>query len=234
MDAQLCMSCGDSRGARESGHVDSGRLTEERWPVLRSYGVEEGEKIFRQGDPGREVYLIVRGRLRVSAPSTKGRELVLRLLGPGDVFGELALLTDGRRSATVTAVERGELAVIEPKQALRALRARPEVAMRLLEAVALRTRALSESLADHAFLDVRARLAKRLLSLQRAYGRDVPDGIRIELRLSQEGLGDMIGATRESVNKHFRQWGSQRVASMVGGFVTVHSRVRLEEIARET
>ena len=167
----------------------------------RSY--HRGEVIFHQGDPGDTLHLVRNGRVKVVLPAETGDEAVLAILGPGDCFGELALLDGGPRSASVVAMEQVETLVLGRQDFLTFFRSNMEAAVRLIINLARIIRRSNEEVADLAFLDLPGRLAKKLLDLAEAHGQplDGGKGIEITVPLTQEELAGMIGATRPSVNK---------------------------------
>ncbi len=193
--------------------------------------LEAREELFHKGDPGSQVYLILRGRLKAITTSAEGDDVVFSIMGPGELFGELGLLAGGTRTATIQALDRSELLVLDRREFLPFLRAHPDVAIKLLEVLARRARSISEMIEDTHFLNLPARLAKKLLNLAARYGVDTEGGVRIELRLSQTELGDLVATTRESVNKQIRAWTEGGVLSMDRGIVTIHRRGELESLA---
>jgi len=164
------------------------------------------ESIVEKGDPARELFVLLRGRAKVLTRGAEGADAALNVMGPGQVFGEVALLDGQPRSATVIALEKCEIAVVDVQAFRDFLLASPPVALKLLGVMAGRVRELTTRLEDRAFLDVPARLAKQLLWLAHNHGEPTAAGAQIEVRLSQQELGDLIGATRESVNKHISEW----------------------------
>lgn len=190
------------------------------------------EVLFRKGSHGSQTYVIIRGRCRASTAAADGKELVLRIMDAGEVIGEISLLDGHARSATVSALEPTELLVIERRHLLPFLREHPEVAIELLEVLGRRLRTISELLEDTLFLNLPARLSRKLLALAEAYGREGPAGLHIELRLSQQDLGEMIGTSRESVNKQLRAWTEQGVLTMDRRHITIHRPEVLEQLAR--
>ena len=152
----------------------------------------------------------------VSVAGADGRELALRVLGPGDLFGELALLDGGARSADVEALTDARLFVLHRAAFLRALRAHPVAALALLAALGGRIRRLSDALHDSRRLDLRARLARRLLALAGRFGRPEGGAVVLEVALSQRALGEALGVSRESVNKHLRRWAAAGVIRREG------------------
>jgi CRP/FNR family transcriptional regulator, cyclic AMP receptor protein len=170
---------------------------------LRRRGFHRGEVIFHQGDPGDTLHIIRNGRVKVVLPAETGDEVVLAVLGPGDCFGELALLDGGPRSASVVAMESVETWVLGRQDFLLFFRSNIEAAERLIINLARTIRRTNEDVADLAFLDLPGRLAKKLLELAESYGQQQDGGKTIEITvpLTQEELASMIGATRPSVNK---------------------------------
>ena len=169
-----------------------------------------GQAIFHKDDPGESLFIIENGSVRIYLPSPQGAELNLALLGAGDFFGDLALLDGGPRSAGATALQETETLVLDRAALTAVLQSRPQSAMAVLAVVARRLREADEMAGGLAFLDVGGRLAKKLLELTAAHGVQRPEGILLDLPLTQEELADMIGVTRESVNRHlslFRRGG---------------------------
>lgn len=189
------------------------------------------EVLFRKGDEGTAMYGIMRGRLRVYS-ANDSREVTFRFLDPGEVFGEMALLDAQPRSATVAAIEATELLTLHRRDFLPFLEAHPKVTIQLAIGLAQRLRSLSDEVEDAKTLTIPARLAKKLLALVQEYGKDVPEGgMLIELKLPQGQLGELIGATRESVNKTMRGWMEAGVLKVERGFITVLDEDALEDSA---
>ena len=160
-----------------------------------------GEVVLHQGDPGQTLHVVCAGRLKVVVSSESGGEAVLAIVGPGDLVGDLALLDDGPRSASIVALELVETAALNRADFLGLLRRSPAVVEGLLAALAQTIRRLSDDVGDLMFLDLHGRLAKKLLELADAHGRATDGSIEIQVALTQEELAGMIGATRPRVNK---------------------------------
>lgn len=193
--------------------------------------------VVTQGEPADALFAIVKGRLKVASSGPDGRDTVLGIMAEGEVFGEVALLDDGRRSATCTAVEPCELLVIERAQFMELLEQSPGIAIKLLQVLAGRLRRLSQRSEDAAFLDVASRLARSLLDLATRFGerrRDSGSGMYITLKLSQQELGDLVSATRESVNKHLNDWTRQGILEIHGGRMLIVDIDSLRRLARVT
>jgi CRP/FNR family cyclic AMP-dependent transcriptional regulator len=204
-----------------------GRLDERELDGLlataRSKSVSAGEELFHKGDPGSQVFVILSGRLKVMITSSEGDDVVFGLMDPGEVFGELGLLLEeGTRTATIVAVDPCELLIIDRRDFLPFLRAHPDAAIKLLESLAERLRRISEFVEDTLFLNLPSRLAKKLVALSQAYGREATGGVKIDLHVSQTELGDMVGTTRESINKLVRSWAQEGLITMEQGYITIH------------
>lgn len=180
------------------------------------------EVVVQQSDPGDELFVLLSGHLKVLSTDPEGRDTALSVMGPGEVFGEVALLDGGPRSATVVALEACELLVIRREHWLRFLKTSPETAIQLLAVLAGRLRRLTERTEDIAFLRVSERLAKRLAALGETFGQALPDGgVRLALKMSQQEIGDLIGATRESANKQIRAWEQEGLLTQDHGHIVI-------------
>jgi CRP/FNR family cyclic AMP-dependent transcriptional regulator len=199
---------------------------------VRSYA--QRQVIVTQGEPAQALYAIVRGRLKVVSAGPDGRDTVLGIMAEGEVFGEVALIDGGTRSATVTAIESCELLVVERKQFLELLEQSPQISIKLLIVLAGRLRRLSQRSEDAAFLDVPSRLARSLLDLAVRFGerRAASNDISISLKLSQQELGDLIGATRESINKHLNDWTRQGFLRLQSGRMIISDIESVRRLAR--
>lgn len=192
--------------------------------------LERRDELFHKGDEGGEVYVVSSGKLKALTTSTGGDDVVFSILGPGEVFGEVALLGATRRTATVSAIEDCTLVVINRRDFMSYVKTDPDIAVKLLSVLATRLRRVSELVEDTLFLNLPLRLAKKLLSLGRIYGKSTPEGLRIDLKLSQEEWGDLVGATRESVNKQMRQWIEAEIVRMDKGYVVILDAVELAKL----
>jgi CRP-like cAMP-binding protein len=208
------------------------QATIERIATLAVRRVQEaGSVIFMRGDPGDALCGIVSGRVRISTSRAGGKEVFLNLLGPGDTFGEIALLDGKPRTATATAISRTELTVIRRELFLSLLRAEPQLAAHLIQLLCQRVRWTAELTEDSALLSVPARIAKRLVSLARLQGRETPGGTRVTL--SQEELAHFLGLSRQIVNQHLQAWKAKNWIQVGRGNLTICNVRSLENLARE-
>ena len=198
--------------------------------VPRKY--RKGSVIFVQGEPGERCFVIADGTVTISAYHHDGREAVLAVLGPGDVLGELALFEQSPRSADATALEDSELLSIDATSLNQVIHAHPDIAIALLTVLGVRLRQSNEAFQDIAFFDVPGRVARRLADLADAHGVDVGEGTLIDISLSQESLAQMVGATRESVNKALALLKRRGLVARTGRRYVVSDVGRLRERAR--
>ena len=166
-----------------------------------SVELPRGQALFSEGQPGEHLYVIVAGKIKLGRTSGDGRENLLTVLGPGEMFGELSLFDPGPRTATATAVSDARLIALGHTDLQSWLTGRPDVAQHLLGALARRLRRTNETLADLVFSDVPGRVAKALLDLANRFGRPVDGGLLVAHELTQEELAQLVGASRETVNK---------------------------------
>ena len=199
--------------------------------VTRNKTLRRREELIHKGDRSGEVYVVARGKLKALTTSAQGDDVVFSILGPGEVFGEVALLGATPRTATVSAIEDCQLLVIDRRDFMSFLITNPDVSMKLLSVLALRLKRVSELVEDTLFLSIPMRLAKKLLSFGRAYGKREGEGVRIDLKLSQEEWGDLVGSTRESVNKQMRRWADDGIVRVEEGYVVILNPVELEKLA---
>lgn len=200
--------------------------------VRRTYG--KGEPIFMKGDQGNAMMAVLSGRVRICTYSTDGREVVLNVILPGEVFGEIALIDGGERTADAFAMETAELLILSRRDFLPYLERNPKVCVKLLEMMCLRMRWTSEQLEDFSFLDLRARLAKRLIFLASRHGEETTRGTRISVRLPQHLLASMIGTSREAVNKQLRAWEGAGIIDVSRGSITILNCDELKRIVNES
>ncbi|WP_377640151.1 Crp/Fnr family transcriptional regulator [Oryzobacter terrae] len=194
--------------------------------------LERGDILFHEGDQGDRLYVIGEGKIKLGRTSTDGRENLLAILGPGEMFGELSLFDPGPRTATATAVAETQVVSMGHEQLKDFLAQRPGVATTLLAALARRLRRTNESLADLVFTDVPGRVAKALLDLAARFGRPVEEGVLVSHDLTQEELAQLVGASRETVNKALADFASRGWLRLEARAVLLLDVERLKRRAR--
>ena len=175
--------------------------------------------VFQEGEAGDHLLVVMQGRVKVSLISPDGKEAILSILEPGDVFGEMALLDGEPRSASVTTMENCAFLVLWRRDFLPFLERNPQVALKLLAALSKRLSSTNDIVGNLSFLHLPARLARILLNLGQQYGKLTAEGIAIGLKLSQEELGNLVGVSRESVNRQVRLWVESGVLDYTHGTI---------------
>lgn len=160
-----------------------------------------GQVLFREGDSGDKLYVVCEGKVKLGRTSSDGRENLLAILGPGEMFGELSLFDPGPRTATATAVTDTQIFALGHNDLTTWVSGRPEVALSLLKQISSRLRRTNEVIGDLVFSDVPGRVAKALLDLSNRFGVESEDGVHVGHDLTQEELAQLVGASRETVNK---------------------------------
>lgn len=168
---------------------------------MDTVNMNKGQVLFNEGERGERLYIITDGKMKLGHTSSDGRESLLAVLGPGELLGELSLFDPGPRTATATALTETTLMGLGHSALRPWLTGRPEVAEALLRALAQRLRRTNDQMADLVFSDVPGRVAKTLLELGEKFGRPLPDGIHVTHDMTQEELAQLVGASRETVNK---------------------------------
>jgi CRP/FNR family cyclic AMP-dependent transcriptional regulator len=160
-----------------------------------------GHTVFAEGEPGDRLYIIISGKVKIGRRSPDGRDNLLTILGPSDMFGELSIFDPGTRTSSATTITEVR-AVSMDRDAVRAwLADRPEIAEKMLRVLARRLRRTNHNLADLIFTDVPGRVAKQLLQLAQQFGMQEGDALRVTHDLTQEEIAQLVGASRETVNK---------------------------------
>jgi len=191
--------------------------------VPRSFGV--GESVCRIGDPGGSMMAVLTGTVRISLPTVKGKEVILADLHAGELFGEIAMLDGKPRSANATALTKCELLVLDRRVVIPFLEKHPAVCLQLMELLCARIRRSDERMADLAFIELPTRLAKLFLSFESGKA-----GKEMRLSLSQTELAEMVGATRENVNRCLRDWHRRGLVKLQGGWTVIPSTEKLRDL----
>ena len=199
---------------------------------LQPVDFPRGHVIFNEGEPGDRLYIITTGKVKIGRRSPDGRENLLTIMGPSDMFGELSIFDPGPRTSTATTVTEVR-AVTMDRDALKSwIDQRPEIAEQLLRVLARRLRRTNNNLADLIFTDVPGRVAKALLDLSNRFGQPVDGGIRVPHDLTQEELAQLVGASRETVNKALADFAARGWLHLEPRAVVLHDTERLARRSR--
>lgn len=189
---------------------------------------KRGAKVVSKGDPGASMFAVARGTVRMSSPSTDGRNALLNLIGAGETFGEIAMLDGQPRSTDAIANTDCELLVIDRRDLLPFLREEPDLAMRFIELLCTRLRWTSEQVEELILQNLSARLASALVRL---VGRKAGDGKDRTIDATQQQLSEMVGISRESTNKQLVAWAANGWVRLEHGAIVVLQPEALREVA---
>jgi CRP/FNR family transcriptional regulator, cyclic AMP receptor protein len=190
-----------------------------------------GDRVFSEGDEGDRLYVILDGKIKLTRAAPDGRENLLGVLGPGEMFGELSLFDPRPRTASAVGVTDARLAAL-PHEWLRSwLTGRPDVALHLLKALAQRLRRANDVWADLVFTDVPGRVAKALLDLASRFGEQQENGLQVHHDLTQEELAQLVGASRETVNKALADFAARGWLQLSAKSVLIRDVERLSKRA---
>lgn len=201
-----------------SGLTDTALAALEASMVLKR--LPPGGVLIEERAPGVCGYAVLSGRLKVTT-AANGRDLALNIVGPGSLIGELALLDPGPRSASAIALDPVRVLVLHRRDLLPFLQRHPEAALSMMTALVRRIRQISRARRDLACLPLAERLRRTLDDLADRFGHDTEQGRLIDLALSQGELGQMVGASRESVNKQLRKWSTSGQVILDRGYITL-------------
>ena len=193
---------------------------------LRLKFLKQGQTLFWKGDEGIALYIVKRGTIKIVLPSIEGDEIIVTMFSEGDFFGEMALLDGESRSADAVAIEPSEVFILSRNNFLSFLQSNVNAIESILSLLSKRLRRTDDMLEDTCFLNVSARLVKKLIELAESHGQQKDNKILIDLSLTQKELGDMVGATRESINKELKSLREQ------GLILTEESKIQILDISR--
>lgn len=183
--------------------------------MCRLRQVDRGTVVCSRGEPGDSMMIVSSGRVRISSVSIEGREIILNEILAGQPFGEIAFLDGSERTADATALERSRLLVLHRRDFQPFLRERVDLCIAVMQLLCGRLRHTTEQVEDLALRSLEARLARVILAFVASSGKEMgQDGITVPLSLSQRELGEITGATRESVNKTLRSWREMGLAEL--------------------
>jgi CRP-like cAMP-binding protein len=186
---------------------------------IRTYNA--GETVLSMGSPGNQMMALLSGTIRISVPSSEGRELFLATIHPGEIFGELAVFDENKRSADAIAESACAVAILERDDILMFFERNPAVWPKLVKILAQRLRRTDQAFAEVALLQLPARLANAILRAETA-----------NIRFSHQKLANMVGCTRESVTKCLRNWQRNGVVQISQGSIVITNRSVLKTIAQ--
>jgi CRP/FNR family transcriptional regulator, cyclic AMP receptor protein len=215
-------------------HFLLGKLSPREIDHLLTYARVEsypaGTEIYAKGSPGHYMMAVLRGTAKMISVSSEGKEIVLNTMNPGEIFGEIALLDGGERSADAIAMTNCELLVLNRRDFMPVLENHADICLMLLRILCKRLRHTSEQVEDVLFRHLEARIAKALLQLAEGSGRAGIHGVSLDLHLSQRDLANVVGCSRESVNKQLQVWHKAGLIEVGKGSILIRDVTAIEQL----
>ncbi len=193
--------------------------------VVTRRSVPRGATLMSQGDPTDSLYIIIAGRLKVMMGDSEGKEVILAMLGPGEIVGEMGLIDDSPRSATVTATEASELLGIGKREFRRCLAENFDMSMGVMRGLVRRLREADRKIGSLALLDVYGRVARLLIDM----AEDVNGQRAVTKRLPKQDIAKMIGASREMVSRVMKDLQLGGYIEARGSTIVLHDKILLPE-----
>jgi CRP/FNR family cyclic AMP-dependent transcriptional regulator len=190
--------------------------------------LKRGSTLFSKGDPGNSLYAVISGTVKMSISSPDGRNAILNIVGPGEIFGEIALLDQQPRSTDAIANSNCELFVIDRRDFIPFVKAQPTLAMKFIELLCERLRSTSDQVEQIILLHLPGRLASALLRLSE---KDTSAAQGRTIVITQQEISEMVGMTRESINKQLRAWAGREWVRLEHGAIIVLNADMLRDIA---
>jgi len=190
--------------------------------------LKRGATIFSKGDPGNSLFAVISGTVKMSVSSAEGRSAIFNLIGAGEIFGEIALLDGLARTADATANTNCEVFVIDRREFLPFVRSQPALAMKFIELLCMRLRWTSDQVEQVILQDLPGRLASALIRLTEKHKLE-PAGRTIAV--TQQEISEMVGMTRESINKQLRVWAARNWVRLEHGAIVVLDAEPLQALA---
>jgi CRP/FNR family transcriptional regulator, cyclic AMP receptor protein len=215
-------------------HFLLGKLSPSEIDALVTYSRVEhhaaGSEIFAKGSPGQSMMAVLRGTAKMSSASPDGKEIVLNIINPGEFFGEIAVLDGGERSADATAMEDCELLVLRRRDLMPFLENHADICLLLIRILCQRLRRTSEQVEDVLFRHLESRIAKTLLQLAERPDRLKLNGRCLDLHLSQRELGNIVGSSRESINKQLQIWQRAGLIELAKGAIVIRDAAAIGQL----
>ena len=189
--------------------------------VVREHHYKKNVTIFHVEDPGNALFILKSGLVKVTIEDQSGREIILRMLYPTDFFGEMSLIDDMPRSATVTTLEPSDAMIIYREPFLNLIEKYPKILLNMTTVLSRRLRRVNELIRSLAFHDVYGKVARVLLNLATEKGRATEEGTVIDLRLTQQELAELAGMSRETMPRTLRDFQQAGCVRIESGIITI-------------
>ena len=193
--------------------------------------VKKKQPIYLSGDPNEWLYFLKRGRVKVTRTDESGKEITLIILEPGEIFGELGIFDDSPRETTAIALEDSLICTMRRRDFEELLQRKPELSLHLNKLMGFRLRHIEHRIEELIFRDVPTRLARLILRMLENHKQETKHGVRIGIKLTQQELANLIGATREMTSTVLNQFKKEGLINFESKYIYIANRKKLEEIA---
>lgn len=194
--------------------------------------VKKRQPIFLAGDPSENLYLLKEGRVKITRLDESGKEFTLMLLEPGEIFGELGLFDEAPRETSAVALEDSIICMMRRQDFEKYSANKPELSFKISKMMGLRMRHIENRIEELLFRDVPSRLARLLIRLVERHPRETKHGVKINIKLSQQEIANLIGATREMTSSVLNAFKKDGFIDIQSKFIYILSKRKLESLAR--
>jgi len=193
--------------------------------------IRKKQPVYLEGDSSENLYFLKKGRVKISRVDETGKEFTLTLLEPGELFGELGLFDDAPRETTAIALEDSLICMMRRQDFEKLMSNKPELSFKLNKVMGLRLKHIENRIEELMFRDVPSRLARLILRLVDQHPREMKRGLRINIKLSQQELANLIGATREMTSSVLNSFKKGGLIDVVSKFIYILNRKELKKLA---
>jgi len=194
--------------------------------------VKKKQPVYLAGDPSETIYFLKKGRVKITRLDESGKEFTLTLLEPGEIFGELGIFDNSPRETSAVALEDSLICAMRRQDFEKYTSNKPELTFKLGKLMGFRRRQIENRIEELLFRDVPSRLARLLLRLAARHARETKHGLQIHIKLSQQELANLIGATREMTSSVLNNFKREKLIAMEHKYIYILDRKRLEKIAQ--
>lgn len=226
---ELCRACGHSCSYLFSGLAEAARM--ELASLMHPIKLDAGELVFYEGLPAHGLYILCEGKIKLAKRTKDGRSRILKLLGPGEVLGEKTLFDQETYTCYAKALEPSRLMFIPREDFLPFMRRYPDVALRLIEKLSRELKAFGDKLVEITAYSAKERMARVVLELAMAFGKDTPEGLDLGVELPRTELAEMAGVTTETAVRIISEFRDQGILALLGRRIVILRREDLQALA---
>ena len=191
--------------------------------------ITKKQPVYMEGDPSENLYFLKKGRVKITRIDESGKEFTLTLMEPGEIFGEMGMFDDAPRETTAVALEDSLICTMRRGDFEKLMENKPELSFKLNKLMGLRLRRIENRIQELLFRDVPSRLASLILRLLDQHSREMRDGVRINIKLSQQEIANLIGATREMTSSVINSFKKDGLISIESKYIYILDKKELEK-----